>query len=265
MAPARARWSRHRTRSLYGTTERGGAHGRGTVFRIAPTGQVTVLHSFVAAEGGPPVGLLRTSDGRIYGTTLNESTDGAAFTVDPETGAFSVLHQFNGAVDTAFPGQLIEGSDGHLYAGSLEGLAGMGSLFRMDRDTGQVTPLYTFEGGAAQGNYFAPHSLVQGPGGVFYGTAIEGGAFGRGTLFKVDAAGTFTLLHSFRGAPDDGALPSEFGRLLRASDGNLYGTTFGAGPSTSARSSRWTPCRARCRSSIRSPAARRTASSRTPG
>jgi len=48
---------------------------------------------------------------------------------------------------------------------------------------------------------------------------------GNGTIFKIDPSGNLTTLHSFAGT--DGAHPR--GRLIEASDGNLYGTTVSGG------------------------------------
>jgi uncharacterized repeat protein (TIGR03803 family) len=51
-------------------------------------------------------------------------------------------------------------------------------------------------------------------------------------VFKVTAAGNFTLFYSFAGAPNDGFNP--YGGLIRDSSGNLYGTTdSGIGECTS--------------------------------
>ena len=63
-------------------------------------------------------------------------------------------------------------------------------------------------------------ALIQGSDGYFYGTTRAGGFWGRGTVFKMDAAGNVTVLHSFTEA--DGSDPSA---LLQASDGKFYGTT----------------------------------------
>jgi len=61
-----------------------------------------------------------------------------------------------------------------------------------------------------------------------YGTTTNGGASGRGTVLKIDAAGTLTTLHSFAGG--DGALPEA--ALIQASDGKFYGTTVQGGTSS---------------------------------
>ena len=68
-----------------------------------------------------------------------------------------------------------------------------------------------------------PSSLRQADDGTFYGTASAGGLFDKGTLFRMDATGGVTLLHSFSGS-NDGEQP--FG-LVRASDGRFYGMTQG--------------------------------------
>jgi len=51
----------------------------------------------------------------------------------------------------------------------------------------------------------SPNGLIQASDGSFYGTTSSGGASGYGTLFKLDAAGTLTTLHSF--TLSDGAYP----------------------------------------------------------
>lgn len=59
--------------NLYGTTYSGGAYnGNGTVFRVAPDGKESVLHSFGSQSGdgyGPVAGLIEVN-GYLYGTTL---------------------------------------------------------------------------------------------------------------------------------------------------------------------------------------------------
>ena len=69
-----------------------------------------------------------------------------------------------------------------------------------------------------------PSGLIQGSDGNFYGTTGQNGASGAGTVFKMDASGTVTTLHSFTGP--DGVRP--LAALVQGSDGNFYGaTTFG--------------------------------------
>jgi uncharacterized repeat protein (TIGR03803 family) len=57
--------------NLYGTTNQGGAHGEGTVFRVDNTGTEVLLYSFFGrSDGGFPVaGVIRDTTGNLYGTT----------------------------------------------------------------------------------------------------------------------------------------------------------------------------------------------------
>lgn len=68
--------------------------------------------------------------------------------------------------------------------------------------------------------------LFRDPAGNLYGTAGAGGPFsGDGTVFKLNTAGTLTILHNFKGP--EGANP-EAG-LIRDSAGNFYGTASQGG------------------------------------
>ena len=55
---------------FYGTTSRGGAFDAGTVFRLAPGGQLNVLHAFAGSPDGahPSAALIEAADGSFYGT-----------------------------------------------------------------------------------------------------------------------------------------------------------------------------------------------------
>src|SRR5262245_13349382 len=57
--------------NFYGTTEWGGTNGGfGTVFKMTPAGQLTVLIHFSGSNGRwPEGGLIQASDGNFYGTT----------------------------------------------------------------------------------------------------------------------------------------------------------------------------------------------------
>ena len=87
-----------------------------------------------------------------------------------------------------------------------------------------LTTLHSFNGGDGRSPEAA---LVQGSDGNFYGTTVLGGAHLKGTVFKIDATGSLTTLHSFSGSPGDGAVP--FAGLVQGSDGNFYGTTASGG------------------------------------
>jgi uncharacterized repeat protein (TIGR03803 family) len=85
------------------------------------------------------------------------------------------------------------------------------------------TPLHSFTG-IPDGQW--PYGgLVGDSNGNYYGTSQGGGTSNVGTVFEVNAAGTYSIVHSFRGA--DGKFPSS--TLIIDSQGVLYGTTYAGG------------------------------------
>ena len=212
--------------SFYGTTERGGANGFGTVFKMDVSGSLTTLHTFSGADGvSPSAALIRASDGHLYGTTLSGGASGfgTVFRMDP-TGNFTTMHSFNGPDGASPQAALVQASDGTLYGiTSSGGTVGYGTVFKMDL-AGNLTTLHSL---AADGAY--PSSLVRSGNGSFYGTtAGQGvGAFPSGTVFQIDSSGNFVTLHAFHGA--DGANPSG---VAVAADGTLWGTTSAGGLET---------------------------------
>jgi uncharacterized repeat protein (TIGR03803 family) len=60
--------------NFYGTASLGGANGGGTVFRVTPSGKLTVLYSFCSQSGcadgaNPLAALIQATNGAFYGTT----------------------------------------------------------------------------------------------------------------------------------------------------------------------------------------------------
>jgi uncharacterized repeat protein (TIGR03803 family) len=65
--------------NFYGTTFSDGTFGSGTVFKMTPSGTVTVLHAFTGGTtdgGGPVAGLIQAIDGNFYGTAHNGGASG---------------------------------------------------------------------------------------------------------------------------------------------------------------------------------------------
>ncbi|MBV9304008.1 MAG: hypothetical protein JOY62_11260 [Acidobacteriaceae bacterium] len=227
--------------NLYGTVLNGGAGriscsyfglpGCGTVFKVDPRGNLTVLHNFtLGADGaGPWLGtLIRDEDGNLYGTTylggFNPFTNsGAVFKVD-RNGKETVLYVFKGGTDGGGPfGGLTRDEEGNLYGTtSYSGAFGYGVVFKLD-PSGKETVLHSFAGPDGSD---PSASLIRDRQGNLYGTTFSGGANGLGTVFKLDPTGVETVLHSFTGNPD-GADP--IGGVIRGKNGNLYGTTSRGG------------------------------------
>lgn len=209
--------------NFYGTTARGG-YGNGTVFKMDPAGQLTILHYFGGGEGASPSsGLLQTSDGSFYGTTAQggPAGEGTVFKITP-SGDLTMLYSFFRENGEGPEGGLVQGSDGNFYGTTgFGGDDGTGTVFKIT-PTGALTRLHSFtfnEGANPTG------ILTQGNDGNFYGTTRNGGTNGLGTVFKITPAGAFTMLYSFSG--DSGSSPA--GGLVRGDDDNFYGTTASGG------------------------------------
>jgi uncharacterized repeat protein (TIGR03803 family) len=133
--------------NFYGTAYQGGATGYGTVFRITPTGSLTVLRSFAGApfEGAFPLSTVgHMPDGSLVGTTEKGGSTGAgtAWRIDP-TGAFTTLHSFSGqVVDGAQPFASLFPLNGALYGATYtDSAAASGVFFKLDLPTNGVLPV----------------------------------------------------------------------------------------------------------------------------
>lgn len=120
---------------FYGTTEFGGEYGYGVVYRLAPDGTFTPLHSFARSEGTNPLaGLILASDGMLYGTTSSGGyfNSGSVFAITT-AGELSVLHAFTGGADGGSPvAALLQARDGRLYGTTpLGGAGSVGTVFRI--------------------------------------------------------------------------------------------------------------------------------------
>ena len=87
--------------------------------------------------------------------------------------------------------------------------------------------IYNFAGGN-DGEYVDSDLVMDGAGNI-YGTSVQGGQFGSGTVFQVTPTGngaTHTVLYSFTGGADGG---EPYKGVTVDSQGNLYGTAVTGG------------------------------------
>jgi uncharacterized repeat protein (TIGR03803 family) len=211
---------------LYGETESGGEGSAGVVFLMnAKTGAEKILYNFIGApDGDDPTGTLIQENGVLYGTTTyGGSADyGTIFQLNPTTGAYQILYDFQGAPDGKNPAAGVIYKNGALYGTTVDGgeSGNGGTVYKFDLTTGTETVLYRFTNGADGGG---PYAALLAKGNMLYGTTTDGGAHSHGTVFKVDAStGKETVLHSFSGGKDGG---HPFTAPLIDMGGMLYGST----------------------------------------
>jgi len=217
--------------NFYGTTSYGGTFGRGTIFKLSKQGK-TILFSFDGRDGKAPSSLLLDSTGNFYGATGEGgllacnigSGCGTVFKLDA-TGKETVLHSFSASkVDGGYPTlSLVLDATGNLYGTtSLGGPSKSGTVFKLDA-AGNETILYSFTGGNGGPDGAGPNGVIMDAAGNLYGTTSYGGTFiSWGTVFKLDASGKETILHSFAYGADGG---NPAAGLVMDASGNLYGTT----------------------------------------
>lgn len=217
--------------NFFGTTQAGGAHGKGTVFEITPGGKLTILYNFCGqafcGDGGTPfAGLALASDGNFYGTTSQSGKSLGTIYRITAAGVLTTLHHFGRAEGYNPYSRLIQGTDGNLYGTTTGGGAnGWGTIYKITL-SGAFSTLHSFD----KTNGATPYAgLIEASDGNFYGTTPFGGinSIGLGTLYRISSDGVFTKLWDFGGTSQDGYEPVT--DLVQASDGNLYGTTLVGG------------------------------------
>jgi uncharacterized repeat protein (TIGR03803 family) len=210
--------------NIYGTTVQEWTGGPGEVFKITPTGTLTVLHNFSGTDGeSPQGGLTLGTDGMFYGTTASGGKfgSGTIFSMTAQ-GKLTTLYSFTNGADGSDPvAPPVEGLDGNFYGTTVGASGNNGSVYQIT-PAGVFTTLHSFDGTDGAN----PHSpLVKATDGNFYGTTIGGGTKGEGTVFKINSLCAFAVLHNF--ASGDG---QPYAGLIQGSSGSLYGvTSFEAG------------------------------------
>ena len=241
---------------FYGTTQIGGAEGKGMVFSLTPPLAAgdpwteTELFSFNGRTDGskPESGVVIGNGGVLYGSAAN------VFSLAPPAapgGAWTetVLDNFEGS-NSGSPYGVAIGSGGVLYGTTFDGgtgsncnggQSGCGTVFSMTPPAAPggawtETVIHNFAGGS-DGSYPFPGSiLLVGPGGVLYGTTEVGGTSNSGTVYSLTpppapgGAWTETVLYSFTGG-SDGSEPLV--GVVFGPGGLLYGTTTAGGTANS--------------------------------
>jgi uncharacterized repeat protein (TIGR03803 family) len=171
--------------TLYGTTIAGGGAGCttgfcGTVFKLTPAGEETVLYAFNGdADGSNPVSLV-DDDGALVGVAANAGARGQGVVFRLRDGKETVLHPFRGGDDGAEPYGLVKVGDLFYGTTSSGGTAGNGTVFSVTR-AGDEQVIHAFAGGD---DGAVPCCLVH-AGNKLYGSTGSGGAAGAGVVFEI--------------------------------------------------------------------------------
>jgi len=179
--------------NFYGTTTGGGAFSNnGTVYKMSPSGKVTLLHSFNGTDGQSAFsGVIQAADGSFYGSTQlgGANNQGTVFKV---TGSkkFTSLHSFSLALDggdIAYYG-LAQTTDGNLYGVTTDcasgGCDGNGILYKIGAK-GVFSVFGNFTNIPPHGDVGPNSPPLAHTDGSLYGTTQQGGVNGYGTFYTL--------------------------------------------------------------------------------
>ena len=172
---------------LYGTTSVGGMFDQGTVFSInADSGAEAVLHSFAGGtDGAFPSASLINLHNVLYGTTMlggSTNNNGTAFSVNPATGAESVLHRFGGSPDGYHPKAAMINVGGQLYGTARDN---QGVIYTINPATGVEKVLHNFK---TMNDGYMPVAPLLYFRSTLFGTTLQSNIEGSGAVFSFNPA-----------------------------------------------------------------------------
>ena len=229
---------------LFGTTLIGGLSGLGTVFEIVNTtsgyaGTPITLVSFNGTDGAHPQGgLIADSDGNLFGTTWEGGSGswGTVYEIAKTSSGYAstptTLVSFN-EDDGAFPQNgLIADANGNLLGTTqYGGPYNAGTVFEIAKTSNGYASTPTTLVGFNVSNGASPQcNLIADTNGNLFGTTLDGGAYGAGTVFEIfntvdGYSSTPITLVSFNAT--DGANPQS--GLIADTNGSLFGATISGG------------------------------------
>lgn len=168
--------------NIYGTEAGDGGQTRwGLVYKWSPVSGFSVLHTFNGTDGSDPNALRQDASGNLFGTTGGGGVIGGVYSYGTvfkinSTGTFSTLYNFcskANCADGSYPyGPLTLDSKGNIF-----GVLNFG-VFELTSG-GVETLVYN------SGSVFMGPGLVKDKSGNFYGTTINGGSAGLGSVYKL--------------------------------------------------------------------------------
>jgi gliding motility-associated-like protein len=211
---------------FYGMVANGGLNQGGTMFRLKDVPENTTLFDFDGTStGGVPTYTKLTCDGTtLYGMTSRGGTNdtGVVFKVSSDGTSFAKLHDFGLSPDGDRPYGSVYKDGTVLYGMTIRGgTAGDGTIFKLNTDGTGYAKIFNLSGATTGTD---PVGGLISDGTYLYGITSQGGANGRGTVFRILPDGTgFAKLHDF--ASNSGFSSGDLLRIGTA----LYGMTFYGG------------------------------------
>jgi uncharacterized repeat protein (TIGR03803 family) len=233
--------------NLWGTAWQGGADwnptlggfGLGTIFEYS-SGTLTNPVLFSSSNGGGNIdgGLAADGQGNYYGTTYEGGANGfgSLFQYSSSTGQLTTLFSFDRNPHGSLPAATVTlDGKGNIYGTTYQGGSHSsasnyccGTVWKYSLSSGSMTTLVSFDGDTVPADGMFPG------GGVtldstdnVYGTTIQGGTYGDGTVFEYSASGALSTLVTFSGP--NGWSPE--GNLVFDRNNNLWGITNQGGSS----------------------------------
>ena len=216
--------------NLYGTTIGAAIQDSGTLFRVSPTGEFTVLHYFCSAancvDGYEQSTPIQGIDGNLYGTTrLGGAHNGGVLYRLTLAGEYTVIYNFcslSDCLDGGGPNGIVQDAKGNFFGStSAGGSRRYGTVFELtSKNQYIVLNSFDFALGTPTGG------LTLASDGNFYGTTQGDSSYGTGgTVFEVTPKGGVTFLNVFGNscALDTGYFP--VGSIFQNTEGTLYGAT----------------------------------------
>jgi uncharacterized repeat protein (TIGR03803 family) len=212
--------------TLYGTTQKGGASGKGTVFSIKTNGSgYNFVKSFSGSDGsGGSTDALTVVGSTLYGTTIGGGTggNGTVFSLNTQNSAFTSLASIDSYGNSPYSRPIV--TDSYIYGTTSQGggSSAIGTIYRTNLDGSGLTNLHIFNSELTEGYDLYDYGGLVLSGSKLYGTAYLGGSSNRGTVFSMETDGSdFQVLHTFT---DGSEAACPYAGLTLAGS-TLYGTT----------------------------------------
>jgi len=212
---------------LYGTCYNGGSSGTGCIYKINLNNNTSsVVYSFtVASTGSPGNGLIKASNGKFYGTTINggANSKGAIYSFNPANNHFDSIRAFDGTYGQNFGNnKLFQASNGKIYG--LNGKGAYGGLFELNPINNQMTNKKTFNN-LFNGSSTIISGITESSTNKLMFALYSGRKYGNnnpnnGSIMEFNLSNNqLTEIALFEGA---NAGKNPFGTLAKGSNGNYY-------------------------------------------